>query len=462
MTRLQENDWPPVWKGWLVTFALLIAFTFSFIDRQVLNLLVGPIQNDLGISDTQISFLQGLAFAFTYVAMSVPLGRMVDKFNRVFIMIGGVLVWSATTIACGLSSTYTHLLFARFGVGAGEAALSPAAWSILADYFHPDKLARPISVYLMGPYLGAGLAMIAGAEVLDWTRDVDLVTVPLLGEIRPWQATFIAVGLPGVLIALMLWMIPEPTRKGRQGAAAEAPAWDRVWQHLMANKGLYAALHLGVPFIVVMLYGLQAWTPTIMVRVFEWDLADAGRTYGVIALVSGSGGVLSGPIIAKWLVSRGYHDAPMRVAILGACLATLSLLLVAMQSTSEMALIFIACASFSVTLPLALITTVMQEVTPNEMRGVINGLYVVTTNVVGLALGPTLVAVATDYIFQDALAVAKSLALVALIVGPIAVTLFVLGAKPYAHYRRQALSDSVNNSITNKTEEVDYVQHSRK
>ena len=122
-----EQEWPNPRYGWYATGVLLLAFTFSFVDRQVLNLLVEPIQQDLQISDTRISFLQGLAFVFTYVTMSVPIGRMVDRFNRVRIMIGGVIVWSATTIACGLSRTYSQLVVARLGVGAGEAALSPAA-----------------------------------------------------------------------------------------------------------------------------------------------------------------------------------------------------------------------------------------------------------------------------------------------------------------------------------------------
>ncbi|MDE0930531.1 MAG: MFS transporter [Halioglobus sp.] len=431
MSEPEEDNWPSAIEGWVVTILLLIAFTFSFVDRQVLNLLVEPIRLDLQVTDTQISFLQGLAFAVTYILMSVPLGRMVDKYNRVGIMIGGVLVWSATTIACGLSKTYSQLLFARFGVGAGEAALSPAAWSVLSDYFRPTKLALPISVYLMGPYLGAGLAMIAGAEVLDWSREVDEVSLPIVGVVAPWQATFIAVGLPGVLIAGLLATIREPKRKGRLGALTDVPGWRAVLRYMWQRKKVYAALHLGVPFIVVMLYGLQGWTPTILLRVYGWDLADAGRIYGTLALVTGSAGVLTGPVLSRYLLGRGVLDAPLRVAVLGAGMATLSLMTLPFQSSGEMALVSIGCASFFVTLPLALITTVMQEVTPNNMRGVVNGMYVVTTNVVGLALGPTLVAASTDYIFQDTMAVAKSLALVAVFVGPIAVYLLNQGRQSY-------------------------------
>ena len=440
MSAPTGEEWPSQKYGWYVTFVLLIGFTFSFVDRQVLNLLVEPIREDLDITDTQISFLQGFAFVLTYVTMSVPIGRMVDRFNRMRIMIGGILLWSTTTIACGLSQSYGQLLAARMGVGAGEAALSPAAWSVLADYFHPDKLARPISVYLMGPYLGAGLAMIAGAEVLDWTREVDFVTVPLLGQLAPWQFTFVAVGLPGLLIAGLFATLREPQRKGRRGDVEHVPPWSEVWAYIVRHKRIYLALHLGVPFIVIMLYGLQSWVPTILVRVYEWDLADAGRRYGVVALVAGSAGVLTGPVVASWFRRLGYVDAPLRVAILGAASATACLITLPWLSSGGAALAAIAAASFSVTLPLALITTTMQEVTPNAMRGVVNGLYVVTTNVLGLALGPTLVAASTDYIFQDTHAVAKSLALVSMVMGPIAMMLLASGMKPYVQAK---LGDSL-------------------
>ncbi len=435
-----SNDpaaWPSPRRGWYVTIVLLIGFTFSFIDRQVLNLLVEPIRADLGISDTEISFLQGFAFVLTYVAMSVPIGRLVDRFNRVAIMVGGVLVWSIATVGCGLSRTYVQLMVARLGVGAGEAALSPAAWSMLADYFRPERLARPVSVYLMGPYLGAGIAMIAGAEVLDWTRQVDQLTLPLIGEVAPWQFTFIAVGLPGILIAALIGTVREPVRRGTSGAVPVVPSWGEVLAHVRAHKRIYIALHLGIPFVVVMLYGLQAWTPTVLVRVYGWDLAQAGRVYGVIALLAGSGGVLTGPFVARFLERRGRHGAPILVPMAGAAMAALCLIALPFQGSANLALACVAGASFGVTLPLALITSSMQLVTPNEMRGVVNGMYVVTNNVLGLALGPTLVAASTDFIFQDPTAVAKSLGLVSLVVGPIAVGTLSVGLRPYVRRIRQ-------------------------
>ena len=150
----KEVERPVAWVAWYATVVLTLAYTFSFVDRQVLNLLVQPIKQDLQLTDTSISFLQGLAFVIPYVLMSVPIGRLVDKFNRILVLIGGVLVWSVATFACGMSSTYSQLLIARMGVGVGEASVTPAAWSLLADYFSPEKLARPVSFFLMGPYLG--------------------------------------------------------------------------------------------------------------------------------------------------------------------------------------------------------------------------------------------------------------------------------------------------------------------
>ena len=425
------HPWPSERYGWYVTLVLLLAFTFSFVDRQVLNLLVEPIREDLGISDTQISFLQGMAFVLTYVGLSVPIGRMVDKYHRVRIMIGGVIVWSLTTIACGLSRSYPQFLVARMGVGAGEAALTPAAWSVLADYFRPERLSRPISVYLMGPYIGGGIAMIAGAEMLELTRDVDTIAVPLLGALKPWQFTFLAVGLPGILIVALLMTVSEPVRHGRMDLSAETPPWSEVLGFLREHWRLYLSLHIGIPFIVIMLYGLQAWTPTVLLRVFEWDLVQAGREYGVVALVAGSSGVLTGPVIARFLERRGYQDATLRIGVAAALAASISLVLMAQQTSAYAALACIAAASFFVTLPLALVTSSMQHVTPNAMRGVVSGMYVVSTNVIGLALGPTLVAFGTDFIFGDPRAVGKSLALVGAMVGPVAALLIWSGRKPF-------------------------------
>lgn len=427
-----KQVWPTPGTGWYATLILTAAYTFSFIDRQILNLLVEPVKTDLSLSDTRISFLQGAAFVGTYVLMSVPIGRLVDRFKRVFVLIGGMLTWSLATIGCGLSGSFAQLLSARMLVGAGESSVTPAAWSLLADYFPRDRLARPVSVFLMGPYLGAGLALIIGAEVIEWAGGMEKLNMPFFGELAPWQFTFIAVGLPGFLLSALLFTVHEPERKGRlPGPDSGGAQWPVVRRFMILHWRIYCAFLLGVPFLVVLLYGLQAWVPTFLVRVYEWDIPQAGRSYGPIALLAGSAGVLTGPVVATWLEGRGHTDSPLRVTMIATVLACICVAPIPLQTQPMIALVLIGAASFFVTLPLALVASALQTVTPNEMRGLIAGLYVVTVNVIGLAVGPTAVALLTDQLFGDPRAVGKSLSLLSLGVAPIAITLLASGMKPY-------------------------------
>ena len=437
VTESSMQQRPSASWGWYATIILTLAYTFSFVDRQVLNLLVIPIKQDLGLTDTSISFLQGLAFAIPYVLMSVPIGRLVDKFNRVLVLVGGVAVWSVATFACGMSSSYTQLLLARVGVGAGEASVTPAAWSLLADYFAEEKLARPVSFFLMGPYLGAGLALIGGAEVISWSDSLGQISLPLVGDLAPWQFTFIMVALPGILIAALLFSLPQPHYAKPQTQTTAAPSWAEIIDFFRQHARIYIAVLLGIPFMVIILYGLQGWVPTIMVRVYGWELADAGRIYGTIALIAGSAGVLTGPVIGGWLRRAGYADYPLRLAAGAAIALALSLASLPWQTTATGALVCIGAASFCVTLPLALMTFVTQTVTRPDMRGVFAGLFVVGTNVFGLGLGPTLVALTTDYILADVNKVHTALTIVTMVVAPIAMILLISGMRALAEWQAE-------------------------
>ena len=294
------SQWPSTKLGWYAAILLTIGYAYSFIDRQIINLLVEPIRADLEISDTQISFLQGFAFAITYVFMSIPIGRIVDLFNRTLVLSIGTAIYVVSTCLCGLSTTYTQLLVARLGLGFGEASVTPASWSMLADYFPPDKLARPISILLMGPYIGAGLSLMIGGEIYMWAEGIGGIIVPYFGEIKPWQITFLAVGLPGFLVLILIATIPDPPRlqAGKALTEHEPVDWKEVRMHLSSNSRIYAALLLGVPGVVVTLYGLQAWVPSFLDRVHGWDRGQIGTVYGLVSLLAGSAGVLSGPTLA--------------------------------------------------------------------------------------------------------------------------------------------------------------------
>ena len=212
----EHEDYPNQIYAWYVVAVLTVAYIFSFVDRQIINLLVEPIREDLQLTDTQISLLQGIAFALFYTLMGIPIARLADVSNRRAIIAVGVFLWSLMTAMCGLAKSFGQLFAARIGVGVGEAALSPPAYSLFTDYFPPGKVTRAIAVFTGGSFLGAGLAYIIGGFVVDFVTRLDVVEVPVFGQIRAWQMAFIVVGLPGILLALLVFFI---ARTGAQGAA---------------------------------------------------------------------------------------------------------------------------------------------------------------------------------------------------------------------------------------------------
>ena len=192
-----DTPWPSSTMAWYAVAVLFVAYTFSFADRIILSLLVQPIKQDLALSDTKISLLHGFAFAIFYTLMGIPIGRLADRYSRRAIAAAGIAVWSFMTAVCGIARGYWELFSARVGVGVGEAALSPAAFSMIADLFPPQKLGRALSVYTMGAFVGAGLAFIIGGAVIQSITSSPEMTLPIVGTIRSWQAAFFIVGLPG-------------------------------------------------------------------------------------------------------------------------------------------------------------------------------------------------------------------------------------------------------------------------
>ena len=414
--------------SWWALIVLTATYTFSFIDRQIINLLVDPIRTDLSLSDSQVSFLQGLAFVLPYVILSIPLGRIVDRANRIRVLVIGILVWTVSCVTCGLAKNFWQLGVARMGVGAGEASVTPASWSLLADYFPEDRRALPVSIFLMGPYLGAGLSLILGAEVVGWASGLGSIELPVIGALAPWQLTFMLVALPGLLMVFLLPLLKEPPRTQRLTETTDPLSWGDVASYVWPRRGVFGAYLLGAPFIVLVLYALQAWVPSLLIRVHGLEIVDAGRYYGTIALVAGSAGVLSGPVAARWLATRTDPSrAPLITSIWSTSLLIPVLVGAGLAESLSWALVLITGASYLVTFPLALFATGLQSASPNEMRGLMAGCFVLSTNLIGLALGPTSVALASDYIFESTQAVGSSLALVGATVLPMAVLLLWRG-----------------------------------
>src|SRR5260370_277791 len=218
-----EQPYPPAGYSWYVVGVLTLVYVFSFIDRQIMSLLVRPLRRDLGISDTQVSVLMGFGFAVFYTFCGIPLGRLADTRSRRSIIAAGLVAWSAFTAMCGLARNFWQMLVWRMGVGVGEASLSPSAYSLITDYFPKEKLATAISVYSAGIYIGAGMSYLLGGIIVRLASMQEAWMLPVVGAVRPWQVIFFAVGLPGLLVALLMDTVREPVPRGVGRHASRIP-----------------------------------------------------------------------------------------------------------------------------------------------------------------------------------------------------------------------------------------------
>jgi len=422
-----QSLWPSKRYAWFLTTILLISYTVSFIDRAMINLLIDPIRSDLKLTDIQMGQILGPGFMISYILFSLPIGRMVDKFNRIFVLIGGILLWSIATAAHGFSSDYYSLFVSRAGVGAGEAAVTPASWSIIADLFRPEDRAFPMSFYLMGPYIGQGLALLFGGLVIQ------LYTVPVefLGfTLQPWQMIFLLIAIPGFVLSFGLAFLADPQRKGIINKEKQKDeSFVDVIAYIKSKFSAYFTLMVAASFIVVLLYTFQAWVPTYIARVHGWDLSRVGYLFGIVTLISGSLGVLSGPVLERFLDRRGFKNSTHAVFLISASTLAVIPPLTFLFVTEDFILPGMFVISFFITLPMACFASGLQKMTPQNYRGSISGLYVFIMNIVGLSLGPTVVPFFTSVIFQDDMSINLALSYTFLIFGPISFAIFFLGRK---------------------------------
>lgn len=411
--------------AWSVAFLLATAQVFSFIDRQILSLLIGPIKSDLDVSDTEVALLHGFAFILFYCLMGIPLGRWADRGNRPLIMALGLSFWSLATAACGLARGFLGLFVARVGVGIGEASLSPAALSLLADYFPRTSVGRAIGLYMGGIYVGSGLAYIVGGAITQWAIGLDPIDLAGFGPVRGWQLTFFAVGLPGLALALLFFLVDEPRRRG--AAAIEAGALDAslrdVLRHIWQHRSAFVQHFIAFGLATALLYGLMFWVPQTFVRQHGVSIADAGLYFGTAMLCAGPLGAFT----AGWLADRGVRagrlDAPMRAAAIGFSLALPATSAFALAPTLELAILLCAPLAFLLGYPFGIATSALQLMTPARMRGQAAAVYYITVNVIGFTTGPLSIALMTDYLFADDRALALSVAIAPLLFVPLGATL---------------------------------------
>ena len=433
----QADEYPSSGQANYLLGLMFLAYVVSFIDRQVLGVLVGPIKADLDLSDFQFSLLQGAAFAILYSVMAIPLGRLTDTKNRKLIVAIGVFGWSLMTVGCGMAKNFGQLFVMRMGVGVGEAALSPAAYSMIADSFTREKLTRAMAIYKAGLYVGGGLALVLGGYIYDYYDAIPSLSFPLLGAINAWQATFVSVGLPGLLLSFMILFIKEPTRKGMIRAAdGTQPASLKIREvfafMFIEHRQLYISLFVGCSILAIVGAGYSSWFTEMLIRNFSLQRSHAGSLVGSVIIFSGLLGVFSGPVFVGYFQRRNFADSNMRV-LMFLSIALIPTSIAAPQMSSHvMALVLLSVTVFFQASYMGVAAAAVQMVTPNQMRGQATAVYMFATNMLGLALGSTMVAVLTDFVFVDEGALMHSLSLISAVLLPMAAWIFWRGLNAFS------------------------------
>ena len=433
---------------------LTLANVSGFVDRQVLSLLVVPIKRDLGISDTQMSYLIGLSFSVFYTLLGFPIARWADRADRRTIMAGGIALWSVMTMLCGVARSYGRLLVTRIGVGVGEATLSAPSVSLLSDYFPRERLGSAMSVYSLGIFLGSGLAYFIGGWAVGLASSSGAWTWPVVGTIRPWQSVFFIVGAPGLLVALLMLTVRDPRRSATRSLRGDPRTSSRtLFDYVRANRHTFAAHGFGFALFATVNFGIAAWLATFLVRTYGWTPARAGMVQGVLTMTVGVAGVLVGGRVTDAMARRGRTDGPLRVGIIGAGGMLVAATAYPLMPNATLCVWWLAVVNFFAAFPWGAAAAAAAEMVPAPLRSQGAALYFFVLNLVSTALGPTAVAVLTDYVFKNEAAVRYSLAIVNVVGMGGALTLFAFGLTAFrrtieyraqwaGHHARDAESES--------------------
>jgi MFS family permease len=422
-------------RAWYVVFALTAIYMLSYMDRVILSLLVAPMKRDLGISDTRVGLLQGLAFGLFYTLVGLPLGRIADTRNRRNLIAAGVVLWSLFTSACSVARSFGTLFLARMGVGVGEASLSPAAYSLIADYFPREQLGAAISVFYMGIYLGTSVSLLVTGLIVDAVSHTPSITVPLLGAMASWRITFLIVGLPGALFALLAYTFREPPRRGllRTGVSTELSFAVTIAEMKRRWKPLIG-ISIGAIFQAVPTYALISWTPTFLQRVHGWTPGQSGRGLAGLLLTFGCLGIYTGGRFSDHLQKDGVHDGPLRVGV--ACaIGTLLLLPPAfLVKQAEWSLFLMGPGIFFLSLAMGTSPAALQPIFPNQVRGQVSALFLFFLSLGGLSLGPLMPGFLNDRLFHTPQSIGSSMAIT---IASAAVLMLVAFRATYRAYRTE-------------------------
>jgi len=417
-------------RSWYAVGVLSLAYAVSIIDRLIMPISIQQVRHSLGVSDFEISLMMGLAFAIFYTLCGLPLGALIDRVSRRWVIFGGMLTWSLAASACGLAGTPAQLFGARMLVGAGEAALSPAAYSIMSDLFPKERLAAPISVFTIGGTLGSAIALAVGGPLLQHFTAHGGLMLPWFGTLQPWQSLYFSAGVPGLVFLALIFTFREPVRTvppARPSSEASFLAF------LRSNWRLFTLLFLGFGAAASLPYGFSAWVPALMMRSYGLGPAMVGKVFGLI--VGGCGLTAHGinGFVVDWLFRRGLVDAHLRFYVISALLSTPLVVIGFLSGNWNWLLVGVVAAYLVLTPFVGYAAAALQIITPPQMRGRMSALYLFVISAVGLGFGPTLVAGLSDLVFRSEARLGAALASFTAICAGAAALLLTLAMRRFRH-----------------------------
>lgn len=424
----------PASRGYIlyVIAVLMLATLASQLDRQLPALLVSPIKAAFQISDSAFSLIQGYAFALAYTLIGLPFGRIVDGANRRNLILGGIIAWSVTTMLAGCAQGYWQLFAARIGVGIGEACLAPAAYSMIADYVGPASRGRALAAFYVSLSVGSGASLLLGGLIYRALPAAGLV-LPGLGLVVPWRLMFILAGAPGIVLALVFLSVREPPRResGRPVSDAIAPIGEFV-ALLRRHGATFSRVFLSAGANAPIAYGGLAWAPAFFERRFGIPASTAGlKIGGVVALCGFLGTVAAGSLSDRWVKAR-IPAARLRINLASWVAILPGVILWPLASSPTQAFIFLGLTIAGLAFGQSAIPPAIQDVVPNRMRGQAIAVYLLIGGLMGIGLGPTAVALVTDYGFHDGAALPYAIVCVSVPLCLLGIWASWSGLKPYA------------------------------
>jgi MFS family permease len=408
---------------WYMAAVLCLTNAVAFIDRQSLPLLVDSIKADLQVTDTQMSYLIGLAFVLTYIGLGIPAGMLMDKYPRRVVMASGIALWSAATAWSGLVVSYWAMFIGRLGIGTGETVVGPGSISAIRDAFPEGQRNRAIGIWAMGANFGMATALLGGGAILAAIGDAASVTVPILGTIRSWQLVLICCALISLPMVFLVFTFPEPPRTGTtqfgSGLGDTLRYMGKRWR-------VFVPLFLVNGITIITLVGHSLWVPAMFGRVWHLSRPEIGFTLGIMTVVFGASSQFIAGAAMDWLHQRGIKNP---IPLFGAIIAAISFvpgvfMPLAPSATIAWALqglyMLIATCMFTIG------TAFIARLAPPEMSGKITAVHILWVGLAGTAIGATIFAAVSDRFFQGPMALAYSMSMVVGVLDVIAVLFYLL------------------------------------